>query len=97
MILAKKESPEYWDWERIKRENATTSWIFIPVGSHHHNGLPEAMVKVMKTSLSQTHNPGVILSYEELVTLLARISCSINSRPLGLGNISSNDQQEDFL
>ena len=97
VILAKKESPEYWDWERIKRENATTSWIFIPVGSHHHNGLPEAMVKVMKTSLSQALNPGVILSYEELVTLLARISCSINSRPLGLGNISSNDQQEDFL
>ena len=29
--------------------------------------------------------------------MLARISCSINSRPLGLSHISPNDQQEDIL
>lgn len=51
----------------------------------------------MKTSLSQALNPGVILSYDELVTLLARISCSMNSRPLGLANTSYTDQQEDIL
>jgi hypothetical protein len=52
---------------------------------------------VMKISLSQALNPGVILAYDELVTLLARISCSINSRPLGLANTSYTDQQEDIL
>ena len=55
------------------------------------------MVKVLKITLAQALNPGVILSYDELVTLLARISCSINSRPLGLSHISPNDQQEDIL
>ena len=55
------------------------------------------MVKVLKKSLSQTLNPGVVLSYEELVTLLARISCSVNSRPLGLLNLSNTDQQEELL
>ena len=67
------------------------------MGSQHHNGLPESMVKVLKTTLAQALNPGVFLTYDELVTLLARISCSINSRPLGLSNISPNDQQEDIL
>ena len=97
LVLAKKDSPENWDWSRIKRDNCTSTWIFVPVGSQHHNGLPESMVKVLKKSLSLSLNPGVVLSYEELVTLLARISCSINSRPLGLQNISNTDQQEDVM
>ena len=97
VVFAKRESPESWDWARIKRENCTSTWVYIPVGSQHHNGLPESMVKVLKKSLSQTLNPGVVLSYEELVTLLARISCSVNSRPLGLQNLSNTDQQEELL
>ena len=39
----------------------------------------------------------MILSYDELVTLLARISCSMNSRPLALANTSYTDPQEDIL
>ena len=87
-IIAKKELPGSWDWKQIQKENNTSEWVFVPAGSQHHNGLPEAMVKVMKTSLSQSLNPGVVLAYDELVTLLARISCSMNSRPLGLANTS---------
>ena len=97
VVLAKKESPESWDWDRVKRENSTSTWVFVPIGSQHHNGLPEAMVKAMKKSLSQALNPGVVLAYDELVTLLARISCSINSRPLGYSNASSTGQLEDVL
>ena len=96
-IISKKKSPVNWDWKQIQRENSNTEWVFVPAGSQHYNGLPESMVKVMKTSLSQTLNPGVILQYVELVTLLARISCSMNSRPLGLANTSYTDQQEDIL
>ena len=55
------------------------------------------MVKALKKTLAQALNPGVILTYDELVTLLARISCSINSRPLGPCNTSNTDQQEDIL
>ena len=97
VVFAKRESPVSYDWARIKCENCTSTWVYIPVGSQHHNGLPESMVKVLKKSLSQTLNPGVVLSYEELVTLLARISCSVNSRPLGLQNLSNTDQQEELL
>ena len=97
LVLAKKESPESWDWERVKKENSASTWEFVPAGSQHHNGLPEAMVKALKRSLALALNSGVILAYNELVTLLARISCSINSRPLGLSSTSNTDQQEDVL
>ena len=81
----------------MKRENNTSTWEYVPAGSQHHNGLSEAMVKGLKRSLVQALNPGVVLAYHELVTLLARISCSINSRPLGYSNISNTDQQEDVI
>lgn len=97
LVIAAKESPENWDWTRVTRENSTTSWEFVPIGSQHRNGLPEACVKVLKKSLSHALHPGVILSYDELVTLLARISYSMNQRPLGLANTSQNSLQEDQL
>ena len=97
IILAAKESPENWDWARVTKENATCSWEFVPVGSQHRNGLPEATVKVFKKSLAHALHPGVVLAYDELVTLLARISYSLNQRPLGLANISQSSLQEDTL
>jgi hypothetical protein len=48
-------------------------------------------------SLSHVLHPGVILNYDKLVTLLARISYSMNQRPLGLANTSQNSLQEDQL
>ena len=96
-ILAEKEAPGSWDWAKITSENAASSWLFVPIGSPHLNGLPEATVKVLKRSLSLALHPGVVLTYPELVTLLARISCSVNSRPLGPARISDTSQQEDHV
>ena len=42
-------------------------------------------------------HPGVELSYPELITLLAKITYSGNSRPLVLANISPSSQQEDHM
>ena len=70
-ILAAKESPERWDWARITRENSTSNWEFVPVGSQHRNGLPEATMKVLKKSVEHALHPGVMLDYGELITLLA--------------------------
>ena len=95
-VITGKEAPESWDWNKIKKENSSSTWEYVPCGSQHHNGLSEAMVKAMKRSLANALNPGVLLAYDELVTLLARISCSINSRPLGFTNVSGTDQQEDI-
>ena len=41
--------------------------------------------------------PGAVLSYAELVTLLSKVSYSVNSRPLGLSFTSGSSQQEDHL
>ena len=92
-----KFSPDKWDWSRITRENSVSNWTFVPIGSQHFNGLPESMVKVLKKTLKLAINPGVVLSYPELVTLLARISYTINSRPLGLADVSASSQQEDHM
>ena len=95
--LAEKESPDQWNWKKITSNNATTCWKFVPVGCQHFNGLPEATVKVLKRSLGHALHPGVELSYPELVTLLSKISYSVNSRPLGLCSISNSSQQEDIM
>ena len=87
-----KDSPDKWDWSKITKENSASNWTFVPIGSQHFNGLPESMVKVLKRTLKLALNPGVILSYPELVTLLARISYTINSRPLGLIGVSDSSQ-----
>ena len=57
-IIMKKQSPESWDWKSVEKKNSSTVWKFVPAGSQHHNGLPEAMVKSLKKSLSQTLHPG---------------------------------------
>ena len=98
IVIANKDLPEKkLDWKKVISVNHTTDWKFVPVGGQHQNGLSEATVKVMKKSLSLAIHPSTELSYSELVTLLARISYSINSRPLTLRNESSNSQQEDNM
>ena len=98
IVLANKDSPSIQlDWKKVVSVNCATDWKFVPIGGQHRNGLSEATVKVMKKSLALALHPSVELVYAELVTLLARISYSINSRPLTISNISPNSQQEDLL
>ena len=94
---SEKETPLKWDRSRITSENSASNWTFVPIGSPHYNGLPEATVKVLKRTLNLSLHPGVELSYPELVTLLAKISYTVNSRPLGLANVSQSSQQEDNM
>lgn len=56
-------------------------WKTIPPAAPHHGGCWESMVKCVKTHLFKTIGQQ-ILSYEELVTVLAQIECILNSRPL---------------
>ena len=95
-VLAKKESPESWDWEKIKSENSTSVWKFVPVGCQHYNGLPESTIKVLKRSLKLALEPGVILAYDELVTLLARITCSVNLTRLGYQELQAIQTKMTF-
>ena len=97
VLAAQDSSPRKWDWKEVVRRNSTVLWEFVPVGSQHRNGLAEATVKILKRCLRLALAPGVVLSYSELITLLAKISNSINSRPLGVKNVSADSLQEDFL
>ena len=91
IVLANKDSPSnQLDWKKVTSVNSATDWKFVPIGGQHRNGLSEATVKVLKKSLALAIHPTVELVYAELVTLLARISYSINSRPLTIKNISPN-------
>ena len=101
-VLAEKTDsdkvlPSKWNWAQITKENNASSWYFVPVGSPHFNGLPEATIKVLKKTLSLALSPGGELTYPELVTLLTKISYTVNSRPLGLVSISPTSQQEDNM
>ena len=95
ITLSEKEKPGNWDWSKVVQANSVSEWEFVPIDSQHRNGLAESTVKVLKKSLSLALAPGVVLSYSELVTLLAQISHSINCRPLGLSRTSCDSQQED--
>ena len=85
------------NWKEVTAKNSATDWTFVPVGCQHRNGISEATVKVMKKSLALALNPGVELTYAELVTLLTKITFSINSRPLTIHNISPSSHQEDNM
>ena len=85
------------NWKQVISSDSRTKWIFVPAGGQHRNGLAESTVKVMKKSLNLALQAGEVLVYPELVTLLARIATSVNSRPLSIGRISSTSEQEDIL
>ena len=98
IVIANKDLPvNKLDWQKVTSVNNATNWYFVPIGGQHRNGLSEATVKILKRSLSLAIHPSIELYYSELVTLLARISFSINSRPLSLKSVSTNSQQEDDL
>ena len=98
IVVAQKDLPSIkLNWQEVTSKNAATDWTFVPVGGQHRNGISEATVKVMKKSLALALHPGVVLIYAELVTLLAKITYSINSRPLSIQDISPSSQQEDIM
>ena len=97
IVVANKDLPvNAFDWDRVTRDNMCSTWEFVPVGCQWRNQT-EAMVKVMKTALSKSLPSEKELKYSEMVTLLARVTFSVNSRPLALASTSSTSQQDEDL
>ena len=98
IVVANKDLPaNKLDWKKVVSNNTATDWTFVPIGAQHRNGISEATVKVMKKSLSLALGKGVELTFAEMETLLAKITFSINSRPLSIANTSPTSQQEDIM
>ena len=97
ITVARKDLPDQaYDWSKVTRENKCSNWEFVPIGCQWRNQT-EAMVKIFKKALVHALPAGKVLGYSEMVTLLARISFSVNSRPLALGDVSGTSQQEDSM
>ena len=77
IVFAEKDMPiNKLDWKEVTSKNSATDWTFVPVGGQHRNGISEATVEIMKKSLALALQPGVELTYAEVVTLLAKITYS---------------------
>ena len=97
VYVAKKDLPALaYDWDKVTGRYQQTTWEFVPVGCQWRNQT-EAMVKVLKAALHYALPDGRTLCYSEMVTLLARVTFSVNSRPLALADVSGSSQQEDDL
>ena len=97
LVAAGKVVAGKMNWDQVVGKNSMSEWIFVPAGAQHRNGISEATVKVMKKSLALAMFPGAMLTYAEMSTLLAKVTYSVNSRPLTLQAISPNSQQEDNM
>ena len=85
------------DWKKVTSVNSATDWTIVSVGGQHSYGISESTVKVMNKSIALALSPGVELTYAEMVTLLAKITYSINSSPLTIQDTSPTSQQEDVM
>ncbi|XP_055846848.1 uncharacterized protein LOC129912570 [Episyrphus balteatus] len=65
--------------DHLSKDHIT--WKFIPPSAPHFGGLWEAGVKSVKNHLKRVIGENR-LTYEEMYTLLAKIECLLNSRPM---------------
>merc|ERR1711954_366201 len=89
ILAEEKDGPNSWDWHKITHCNSASNWTFVPVGSHHRNGLPEVMIKMLKKSLQQAVHSSITLNFAEFTTLLSKIANCMNDRPLGFFFLSA--------
>ena len=85
--------PASLDWSRIKENVAKsgTEWKVIEPGCQWRNGLAEAAVKLLKSTLSLTLASQSTLNYAELDTLFSSVANTVNQRPIGVKNFTDED------
>ena len=91
-LAREKDGPSSWEWQKIVSITRALNWSFMPVGSDHRHGLPKSKAKMRNRSMSQPICSSVTLNFAEIITILAKISKSMNDRPLGLNDTFNVDE-----
>lgn len=78
-----REARELWLDTNVQKhlQDSNIEWHFNPPKAPHQGGLWEAAVKSMKKHLKRVVG-AQLLNYEQLATVLAKISACLNSRPI---------------
>ena len=85
--------PSKLDWKRISEGEAKkgTKWQSIEPGCQWRNGLAEAAVKLLKSTLELTLKRQKTLNYAEFDTLFANVANIVNQRPIGVKSFTEED------
>ena len=92
-IIDGEGDPRKLDWNRIT-ENASksgTKWQTVEPGCQWRNGLAEAAVKLVKSTLDQTLESHTILNYAELDTIFSSVANIVNQRPIAVRSFDDDD------
>ena len=91
--VIEKGDPASLDWNKIVQGAAKngTEWKCIEPGCQWRNGLAEAAVKLVKSTLALTLASQASLNYAELDTLFSSVANIVNQRPIGLRSQNEED------
>ena len=91
--LVEQGDPAGLDWERIVNGAARsgTNWKCVEAGCQWRNGLAEAAVKLVKSTLELTINSQASLNYAELDTVFSSVANLVNQRPIAVRNYTEED------
>ena len=81
------------DWNKIPTQTARsgTKWVFTPKGCSWRNGQAERAIGMAKKTLLHQLESLHSLDFAQLDTLFTRTASILNSRPLGVRNLSHDD------
>ena len=81
------------NWKTIQERAAKngTEWKTVEPGCQWRNGLAEAAVKLMKSTLETTLTSHTTLTYAELDTVFASVSNIVNQRPIAVRSFTEED------
>ena len=85
--------PTKLNWKTIQERAAKngTEWKTVEPGCQWRNGLAEAAVKLMKSTLETTLTSHTTLTYAELDTVFASVSNIVNQRPIAVRSFTEED------
>ena len=91
--IIEQGDPAGLDWAKIQEGAAKsgTTWKVVEPGCQWRNGLAEAAVKLLKSTLDLTLASQSALNYAELDTLFSSVANLVNQRPIGVRSYTDED------